>query len=288
MAMTVRYTVVDGEVIAEKRNGVRSLYVPDPLGSTVALLDNNQTQTDTFSYWPYGEENVRTGTTPTPFRFVGTVGCYRDSASKTNMRARILDTAKGRWATQDPLSLSNGDINLYRYVFNDPTTLIDPSGEQLPGNPIQQVTGPTTKPKPPCPYCACGVPGCECRMNDPFAPKYPPIQPTTPIVTPGAPPILFPQPSPPVKKRGPGNKTKGRGKQKSCSDMYGSSSEQFQTCNQQDKGACDDMCKNNGGTRAGTCCCEYTVSRIGGGVTFVAHATCNNGTKPRPQLRYRP
>ena len=39
---TVRYTVIDGEVIAEKRNGVRSLYVPDPLGSTVALVDNTQ------------------------------------------------------------------------------------------------------------------------------------------------------------------------------------------------------------------------------------------------------
>jgi hypothetical protein len=60
---------------------VRKLYVPDPLGSTVALLDNTQTQTDTFTYWPYGEERVRTGTTPTPFRFVGTAGYYRDSTS---------------------------------------------------------------------------------------------------------------------------------------------------------------------------------------------------------------
>lgn len=50
MAMKARYTVIDGEVIAEKRNGVRSLYVPDPLGSTRALLDNTQAQTDTFSY----------------------------------------------------------------------------------------------------------------------------------------------------------------------------------------------------------------------------------------------
>ena len=48
---TVRYTTVNGEIISEKRNGVRSLYVPDPLGSTVALLDNTQTKTDTFEYW---------------------------------------------------------------------------------------------------------------------------------------------------------------------------------------------------------------------------------------------
>ncbi len=53
--MTVRYTVIDHEVIAEKRNGVRKFYVPDPLGSTVALLDSTQTITDRFSYWPYRE-----------------------------------------------------------------------------------------------------------------------------------------------------------------------------------------------------------------------------------------
>ena len=65
---TVRYTVIDGEVLSESRGGVKRDYVPDPLGSTVALLDNTQTKTDTFSYWPYGEEASRTGTTPTPFR----------------------------------------------------------------------------------------------------------------------------------------------------------------------------------------------------------------------------
>ena len=48
MAMKVRYTTVNGRVIAEKRNGVRSYYVADALGSTVALLDNTQSKTDTF------------------------------------------------------------------------------------------------------------------------------------------------------------------------------------------------------------------------------------------------
>ena len=56
---TVRDTVVDGEVIAEKRSGVRRQYVPDPLGSTVALLGNTQTKTDTFNYWPYRAEQER-------------------------------------------------------------------------------------------------------------------------------------------------------------------------------------------------------------------------------------
>ena len=54
MAMRVAYTVLDGEIISENRGGVERDYVPDPLGSTVALLDNTQAQTDTFTTWPLG------------------------------------------------------------------------------------------------------------------------------------------------------------------------------------------------------------------------------------------
>jgi RHS repeat-associated protein len=128
MVMKARYTTVNGEVIAEKRGGVRSLYVPDPLGSTVALLDNTQAQTDTFAYWPYGEIRTRTGTTATPLQFVGTQGYYKDSSSRTYVRARTLDTQKGRWLTQDPTGFGDGDVNLYRYVENRSVTNIDPSG----------------------------------------------------------------------------------------------------------------------------------------------------------------
>lgn len=38
MPMKARYTVANDETIAQKHSGTRSLYVPDPLGSTVALL----------------------------------------------------------------------------------------------------------------------------------------------------------------------------------------------------------------------------------------------------------
>ena len=99
---------------------MRSLYVPDPLGSTVALLDNTQAQTDTFSYWPYGENDARTGGTGTPFQFVGTAGYYRDSGSRAYVRARTLDTQKTRWISKDPLrsnmcnnsALHKGGLNI--------------------------------------------------------------------------------------------------------------------------------------------------------------------------------
>jgi RHS repeat-associated protein len=123
---TVRYTTVNGEIIAEKRAGVRRLYVPDPLGSTVALLDNTQAQTDTFSYWPYGQETSRTGTTPTPFRFVGTQGYYRDSASRGYVRNRFLSLAVGRWFSPDPLY--DHHVGAYNYVKGNPLSLVDRSG----------------------------------------------------------------------------------------------------------------------------------------------------------------
>src|SRR5579862_6220785 len=125
---TVRYTTVNGEIIAEKRNGVRKLYVPDPLGSTVALLDSTQTPTDTFTYWPYGEVNTSTGTTPTPFKYVGTKGYYTDDSGKIYVRARVLDPSKGRWLTQDPIGFDGRDYNLYRYVTDNPVMISDPYG----------------------------------------------------------------------------------------------------------------------------------------------------------------
>jgi RHS repeat-associated protein len=146
MSMTVRYTTIDGEIVSENRGGVLRDYVPDSLGSTVALLDNTQTQTDTFSYWPYGEIRTRTGATATPLQFVGTQGYYQDSTSRTYVRTRHLDTAKGRWFSTDPIGFDSGDVNLYRYVQNSPTTSMDPSGldpcQGIPPPPIRRLFPP--------------------------------------------------------------------------------------------------------------------------------------------------
>ncbi len=130
--MKVRYTVVNGEVLSENRGGIKRDYLPDTQGNTIGLIDSTQTITDTFSYYPYGEVASRTGTNATPFQFLGTLGYYRDSASRTYVRARTLNTAQGRWMTQDPIGFKGGDYNLYRYVNNRPTVLVDPSGMKCP------------------------------------------------------------------------------------------------------------------------------------------------------------
>lgn len=109
---TVRYTTINGRVIAEKRGGVRKLYRPDHLGSTIALYDNTQAKTDTWVYWPYGVVRTRTGSTPTPFQFVGVLGYFRDSSDRTYVRARTYRQTLGIWQTLDPI-WPNGAPYLY-------------------------------------------------------------------------------------------------------------------------------------------------------------------------------
>ncbi len=55
------YLTAKGEILSETRNGVESNYIPDPLGSTAALLDSNQTITDTYLWWPFGEQRSHIG-----------------------------------------------------------------------------------------------------------------------------------------------------------------------------------------------------------------------------------
>ena len=75
-----------------------------------------------------GEVASRTGTTQTPFQHGGTQGYYQDNSGRTYVRQRVLRTTHGRWMTQDPISFSSGDFNLYRYVNNDPINTNDASG----------------------------------------------------------------------------------------------------------------------------------------------------------------
>ena len=40
----------------------------------------------------------------------------------------MYDTYTGRFMEEDPLGFAGGDLNLYRYVKNEPTNATDPSG----------------------------------------------------------------------------------------------------------------------------------------------------------------
>lgn len=128
MAMAVVYTTFAGQIVSESRGGVVKEYLPDPLGSTIALATADAI-TDTWDYWPYGEVMTRTGSTPTPFTFVGVLGYFKDLLDKLfYVRARHYQPNYGRWLTVDPLWPRD---YAYRYAGSCPAVFVDPSGKCL-------------------------------------------------------------------------------------------------------------------------------------------------------------
>ncbi len=148
MAASVVYSTWGGQIVHENRGGVERGYVPDTLGSTIALVDSSGTITDTWKYWPYGEVSSRTGTNATPFTYIGTLGYFKDLVSSlTYIHARFYQTLIGQWMTKDPIWPR---AHPYIYCNGAPINNNDPSGLDIgygrycgprngPGDPIDDL-----------------------------------------------------------------------------------------------------------------------------------------------------
>ncbi len=152
MAMAATYTTFAGMVVHQRKNGVDTELISDPLGSVVKTKDASGNETSRTEYWPYGEVQSSTGSNPTPFGFVGTLGYYRDLATRLYVRARYLRPDQGQWQTVDPFW---PDESAYGYVYNRPVIGIDMYGQRpdltfgglLPPRP--QYPKPIGPPRPP-------------------------------------------------------------------------------------------------------------------------------------------
>jgi RHS repeat-associated protein len=85
-----------------------------------------------FDYDPYGRSTAVISSTLPDFNFTG---LYRHAASNLDFAVyRAYDPDLGRWLNRDPIG-ERGGINLFAYVFNDPTLRTDLSGLQcaIPG-----------------------------------------------------------------------------------------------------------------------------------------------------------
>ena len=117
-----------GNLLSQNRNGVTSYYHYDGRGDTVALTDDSGNVTDTKEYDAWGNVIGSSGSTVTPYQFVGKLGYHSDSTVlRYFVRERAYQQSIARWTAQDPLlrAVSN---QCYCYSLNSPLSYFDPSG----------------------------------------------------------------------------------------------------------------------------------------------------------------
>ena len=127
--MTVAYTVgPSGNLISQRRSGSTYYHLYDRLGSTRQLLNSNQTTTDTYSYYAFGDVRTSSGSTTNAFKFVGRLGYYDDRSTDFQyLRARYYAPASGRFGSRDPLGYGP---NAYGYARGAAAGYVDPEGLQ--------------------------------------------------------------------------------------------------------------------------------------------------------------
>ncbi len=112
--------------MSERRGGVSKFLHSDALGTTRGITNSTQTATDGLLFDAFGMSVSRTGTTPTPFGFVGAAQYQTDADSGLQLLGhRYYDPSIGRFISQDPIQ--DGD-NWYAYCGNDPEGCMDPEG----------------------------------------------------------------------------------------------------------------------------------------------------------------
>ena len=110
----------------------QNYYDADALGSTVGLTGTEGTYVNRYSYLPFGEDLTKVEGVANPFEYVGQWGVMDEGNGLDFMRARFYDSGLGRFTSVDPLGIDAGDINFYTYVFNNSSSLNDPSGKIVP------------------------------------------------------------------------------------------------------------------------------------------------------------
>ena len=107
-----------------QRGGATYYYLQDGSGSTSALTNASGAVVDSYTYDAFGNQ-TSTGTVPNPFTYTGRE--YDRSTGLYYYRARYYDPTTGRFLSEDPLLA----LNPYVYTDNNPTNLVDPSGQQV-------------------------------------------------------------------------------------------------------------------------------------------------------------
>ncbi len=120
----LRSLTIDEAFSFTNRNGTYfSIY--DPLGSTLAVLDQAANPAVQYTYDPFGTTSPTDPTFPNPFQFTGREN--ETLAGLYHYRLRPYSPFLHRFIAEDPIGLLGG-VNFYRYVLNNPLSFSDPLG----------------------------------------------------------------------------------------------------------------------------------------------------------------
>ncbi len=111
------------EILTDSR---KFSYQTDGQGSVLNLTDSLGAKSNTYSYAAYGSTKAQTGTTINTWLYTGRQ--YDSESGLYFNRNRYYSASLGKFITKDPIGLKGGDSNLYRYVWNQPSALVDPYG----------------------------------------------------------------------------------------------------------------------------------------------------------------
>jgi RHS repeat-associated protein len=100
-------------------------FLPDALGSTLALADPTGALTAEYTYEPFGGTAVTGAPGTKSFQYTAR---ENDQTGLYYYRARYYHPTLQRFIAEDPIEFAGGDENLYAYVWNDPVRLADPLG----------------------------------------------------------------------------------------------------------------------------------------------------------------
>ncbi len=109
----------------EQIGGASYNYAKDHLGSIRELTNGSGTVQTRYDYDPFGRRTKVSGGVDADFGFTGHY--YHQPSGLHLALYRAYDADLGRWISRDPIAEEAG-LNLYRYVFNNPTRLTDMFG----------------------------------------------------------------------------------------------------------------------------------------------------------------
>ena len=123
-------------------------YHHDGLGSTIALTGENGGLLESYRYDAFGAATVYTNSgsalpaSPRGNRFLFTGREWISQVGLYDYRNRVYSAQIGRFLQTDPIRFAAGDVNIYRYVSNNPVNFLDPTGEiGVPGAIIGGIGG---------------------------------------------------------------------------------------------------------------------------------------------------